>query len=168
MSLWSMWHSLKMMLFQKLLLNSTMKCSCLQLLHLQDQSSTAHAMVVSAGCQVALCSSLKITVMIFLKIYFFWCGKKLWFLMWHMPHGITLHLALKNSNCYYLHWSSSTNLQASTTAGPNCNYSSSEHHHIPSRRPSFMQPLALLLPSLMHFSQPLHCYQVHSLQVSLS
>ena len=22
--------------------------------------------------------------------------------LWHMPHGITLHFALKNNNCYYL------------------------------------------------------------------
>ena len=69
--------------------------------------------------------------------------------VWHMPHGITLHLALKNSNSYYLLWSCSTNLPASITARPNCNYCSSQHHHVPSSRPSFTQFLALLLPSLM-------------------
>ena len=35
-----------------------------------------------------------------------------------MPHGSTLHLALKNSNHYYILWSHSTNLPASTTTGP--------------------------------------------------
>ena len=88
--------------------------------------------------------------------------------VWHMTHGITLHLALRNSNCYYLLWSCSTNLSASTTAGHNCNYCSSQHHHVPSRGPSFTQPLPLLLPSLMHFSQPLRLYQVHSLQLSFN
>ena len=85
-----------------------------------------------------------------------------------MPHGITLHLDLKNSNCYYLLGSGSTNLPASTTAGPNCNYCSSQHHRVPSRGPSFTQPLALLLPSLMHFSQPPRLHQVHSLQLSFN
>ena len=43
-----------------------------------------------------------------------------------MPHGISLHIALKNSNCYYLVWDSSINQPASTTAGPSCKPA----HHI--------------------------------------
>ena len=85
-----------------------------------------------------------------------------------MPHGITLHLTLKNSNYFYLLWRCSTNLPASTAAGPNCNYCSSQHHHVLSSGPSFAQLLALLLPSLMHFSQLPHLYQVHSLQLSFN
>ena len=52
--------------------------------------------------------------------------------LWHMPHGIILHLAPKNSNSYYLLWSCSTNLPASTTADSSCEYCPSQHHHIPS------------------------------------
>ena len=77
--------------------------------------------------------------------------------VWHMPHGITLHLTLKNSNCYYLLWSCSTNLPAWTTAGPNCNYCSSQDHHVPSRGPSFMH--------LLHFSCHRWCIS-HNLRAS--
>ena len=38
--------------------------------------------------------------------------------MWHMPHGISLRIAPKNSNSYCLFWGSSINLLASTTTGP--------------------------------------------------
>ena len=56
--------------------------------------------------------------------------------VWHMPHGITLHLTPKNSNSYHLLWNYSTNLPASTTTGL---AASTAHHNITSLR---MGPLA--------------------------
>ena len=81
-----------------------------------------------------------------------------------MPHGITLHLALKNSNSYYLLWSCSTNLLATLPAGPNCNYCSSQHHHVPPGGLSHTTFYASL-PLLGLFSRHPRCYQVHSLQI---
>ena len=67
------------------------------------------------------------------------------FCLWHMPHGITHHIAPKDSNSYHLPWNHSTDLPASTSAGPSCKHCSSQHHHVPSNGPSFTWLLALLL-----------------------
>ena len=55
--------------------------------------------------------------------------------MWHMPHGISLHIALKNSNSYYLLWGSSINQPASATTGPSCKPAQAHHHHAPPASP---------------------------------
>ena len=87
--------------------------------------------------------------------------------MWHMPNGITLHIAPKNSNSCYLLWNHSTDLPASTTTGPSYRHCSSQHHHVPSNGLSFMWFLALLLPILMFFSRPQSHYQATPRQKSL-
>ena len=56
-------------------------------------------------------------------------------LLWHMSHGITFHLALKNSNHYYILWSCSTNLPASTTTGPSYKPAQTHHHYAPPAGP---------------------------------
>ena len=51
-----------------------------------------------------------------------------------------------------------------TTTGPNCNYCSSQHHHVPPGVLSHITSCASL-PLLGLFSRPPRRYQVHSLQI---
>ena len=84
-----------------------------------------------------------------------------------MPHGISLHIALKNSNSYYLLWDSSINQPASTTTGPSCKPA----HHIiitPLQQALFHATSWASPASLMHFSQSPRLYQVHLLQLSFN
>ena len=55
--------------------------------------------------------------------------------VWHMPHGISLHIAPKNSNSYRLLWGSSINQPASTTTGPSCKPAQAHHHYAPPAGP---------------------------------
>ena len=83
-------------------------------------------------------------------------------ILWHMPHGITLIIAPKNSKSYHLLWNCSTKLPESTTAGLGRKHWSLQLHHIPSVGPlsrNFLHcPEPLLTTSISlprHFSTSL-------------